>query len=81
MALPGETILLGARGTCPDCGVTPVMNCYQSFAGWYVGTYCDCGPYSRETEYFATREEAEHELESIVSTGDGPHVRTTEYTG
>lgn len=31
-------------------------------AGYYLGTYCKCGPYSRETDYMKTRKEAEEAL-------------------
>ena len=27
-------------------------------AAWYVGTQCKCGPYTRETDYFGTENEA-----------------------
>jgi len=47
--LPGETIRSGAPSTCPDCGVTPLLGVYKSGAGYYIGTYCNCGPYSRES--------------------------------
>ena len=61
MALPGETIANGAPSTCPDCGVTPVLAVYETSA-FYVGTYCHCGPYSRESGYYKTREAAENAL-------------------
>lgn len=35
-----------------------------SFAGHYVGTECDCGPYSRESGYYKLREDAEKALET-----------------
>ena len=28
-------------------------------AGYYIGTWCGCGPYSRESGYYRTREDAE----------------------
>lgn len=64
MALPGETLASGAPPTCEDCGVTVELGVYRSAAGWYVGTYCDCGPYSRESEYAGTEEEAQGWLEN-----------------
>lgn len=64
MVMPGETILTGAPETCPDCGVTPGMKVYESPAGFYIGTFCACGPYSRESEYYPDREAAERALES-----------------
>lgn len=62
--IPGETILTGADPTCDDCGVTPVFGVYHSGAGYYVGTYCNCGPYSRESSYYRTHELAEQALKS-----------------
>ncbi len=57
MAGPGETITLGASPTCETCGCTPTFQPCKSNAGWYVGTYCACGPYSRESTYYRTKEE------------------------
>lgn len=54
MVMPRETILLGADKTCPDCKVTLKMNIYWSPAGYYIGTFCNCGPYSRESSYYST---------------------------
>jgi hypothetical protein len=61
--IPGETISTGAPATCEDCGVTPELKVHKSPAGFYIGTYCNCGPYSRESGYYMTREEAEKALE------------------
>lgn len=60
---PGETIATGASPTCSDCGVTPKLQVCSSPAGYYIGTYCDCGPYSRETAYYRTRDEAQADLD------------------
>lgn len=62
--IPGETIATGAATTCPDCKVTPHLDVCRSAAGYYVGTYCDCGPYSRESDYYPTWEAAKAALES-----------------
>lgn len=64
--IPGETILSGASPTCPDCGVTPELGVYSTPAGYYVGTYCNCGPYSRESDYYRTRAEAEVALQTFT---------------
>ncbi len=59
--LPGETILSGANPDC--CGETLPFKVCQSAAGFYIGTFCDnCGPYSRESGYFPTREAAQTAL-------------------
>lgn len=64
MTLPGETIATGASKTCEDCGVTPELDVYQTPAGHYVGTFCKCGPYSRESGYYKTRKAAQEALDS-----------------
>lgn len=56
--IPGETIASGAPETCPDCKVTPSLKVLRSHAGYYIGTFCNCGPYSREPEYFRSEEDA-----------------------
>ena len=61
--LPGETIASGAPSTCPDCKKELKLEVLMSNAGYYIGTWCDCGPYSRESGYFRTRELAEKALE------------------
>ena len=63
MVLPKETISRGAPSTCPDCGVKLELQVMRTCA-YYIGTQCECGPYSRETDYFTTRAEAEHALEN-----------------
>jgi hypothetical protein len=62
MALPLETLALGANPTCSDCKVTVKLEVHQSSAGYYIGSYCDCGPYSRESGYYPTRDKAEAAL-------------------
>lgn len=60
MTLPGETIATGAARTCPNCGITPKLKVCWSAAGHYIGTWCNCGPYSRESyDYYPTYETAE----------------------
>jgi hypothetical protein len=64
MALPGETIRSGADPTCEDCGVTVTLQVCSSNAGYYLGTWCNCGPYSRESDYYPTREAAQLALDT-----------------
>jgi len=64
MSLPGETIGSGAAPRCGDCGKMPRLDVYLSGAGYYIGTYCDCGPYTRESDYYPTRELAQAALEA-----------------
>jgi len=62
--LPGETILSGASPVCSECGTKLQMQVCRSAAGFYIGTICKCGPYSRESDYFRTRETAQEELDN-----------------
>lgn len=64
MVMHGETLATGASPTCPDCGVEVKLQVLRSQAGYYVGTQCHCGPYSRESGYYRTAEEAERDLKS-----------------
>jgi hypothetical protein len=58
----GETIATGAPDKC--CGQVLKLEVLRSGAGYYVGTFCpECGPYSRESGYFRTREEAQTALD------------------
>ena len=54
--LPGETIASGAPSACPDCAAQLQLEVLQSAAGFYIGTRCNCGPYSRESGYFKSRD-------------------------
>lgn len=78
MTLPGETILTGAPTTCPDCGVTLEFQVCNSAAGYYIGTFCNCGPYTRESGYFPSWELANAALE-MWGKGEYPNARTTEF--
>jgi len=60
--LEGETILNGTNPTC--CDKVLEFQVLNTPAGYYVGTFCDtCGPYSRETGYFPTMEDAQKVLD------------------
>jgi hypothetical protein len=60
--LPGETVQSGAPLICPDCKAKVKLGVYHSAAGYYVGYYCACGPYSRESGYYKTYESAHKAL-------------------
>ena len=80
MALEGE--LEGLNGTaCVDCDASLVLTVCRSSAGFYLGSWCTCcGPYSRETGYFATRKEAKAALDAYLEEGEKPeNIRTTEW--
>ena len=59
----GETIATGAPSSCGDCGKEMRIEVLRSAAGYYIGTFCHCGPYSRESGYYGTKPEAEKALQ------------------
>ena len=48
--------------TCTDCNKPLTLTVCESAAGFYIGRWCDCGPYSRESGYYPTREAAQADL-------------------
>lgn len=45
----------------------PPLQVCESNAGHYVGRFCEyCGPYSRESDYYKTSQEADSALKSGV---------------
>ena len=56
--LPVETIASGAPSTCARCFKEVESEVLCSAAGYYIGTICACGPYSRESGYYRTEEDA-----------------------
>ena len=55
---PGETVI-----KCDDCDELMVISPCQSAAGYYIGFWCNsCGPYSRESGYYSSHQEAEKAL-------------------
>ena len=62
--LPGETIANGAPSTCPECRTELGNQVLRSAAGFYIGTRCECGPYSRESGYYRTEQEAQRALDT-----------------
>jgi hypothetical protein len=71
--LAGETISSGASETCNDCKVKVKLQVCRSAAGWYIGTWCGCGPYSRESDYMS-EEEAEHLLKILTKGNNNVEV-------
>ena len=63
--MPGPTDTIPARHEpgCATCQARPEPDIYRSGAGFYVGRWCRCGPFSRDSEYYQTREEAVKALE------------------
>jgi len=56
--IPGETLATGADNPCPDCGKLMELEVLFSGGGYYIGTQCNCGPYSRESVYIRKLEDA-----------------------
>ena len=63
MVMVGETIATGAPDVCPHCKTKLVVKVMCSNQ-WYIGTECQCGPYSRESMYYRTLKAAEDALKS-----------------
>jgi hypothetical protein len=60
----GETIRTGAPEICPTCLWRPDFEVHSSSAGYYIGTYCQCGPYTRESHYYRSAEDAQDDLDN-----------------
>jgi len=60
--MQGETISSGAANPCSECGVEMKLRVLESGAGYYIGTWCNCGPYSRESGYYRSFGEAANAL-------------------
>jgi hypothetical protein len=58
MTLERETIAAGAAPRCGDCGAMPALRVHRSGAGFYIGSWCRCGPCSRESGDYPTRADA-----------------------
>jgi hypothetical protein len=63
--MEGETLASGAPTKCPDCGISITLTVCHSQAGYYVGAWCKCGPYCRETGYYPTHEKAKAVLDDL----------------
>lgn len=66
MVMPKETVHLGAPIKCDNTGCPTAKGprVCRSAAGFYIGYTCKmCGPYSRESGYYATAEAAKRDLE------------------
>jgi hypothetical protein len=70
MALPSECAN-ETQTVCVECGTTIDLRILCSAAGYYIGFFCpECGPYSRESGYFHSRDEAE----TAFDLGDSAHI-------
>ena len=58
MALKNESVK-DMRTVCINCGTPLNIQVLSSTAGFYIGFHCShCGPYSRESGYYPSWEEA-----------------------
>ena len=74
--LLGETVRSGASETCRTCKIKTENEVCLSYAGYYIGRMCNCGPYSRESHYYPSRKTADEALATGLIKW-----RTDEYTG
>jgi predicted RNA-binding Zn-ribbon protein involved in translation (DUF1610 family) len=64
MALPGECVN-ATQTVCYECQAVLDIEVLSSAAGYYIGFLCpNCGPYSRESGYYRSREDAQRALDS-----------------
>jgi len=61
--IEGETLAAGASEVCLECGEHVELGVHLSGAGFYIGTRCLCGPYTRESGYYRSEAEAQNALE------------------
>lgn len=57
-----KTFRLEVGSHCHTCNSNLVPRVMYSRAGYYVGTACKCGPFSRESDYYNTEAEAQEAL-------------------
>lgn len=55
---PGESNLNGPK-VCEDCHQSLETRVCRSQAGYYLGSWCNCGPNSRDSGYFDSKDEAD----------------------
>jgi RNase P subunit RPR2 len=52
------------KTVCTGCNATLTIKVLSSAAGHYIGFFCsECGPYSRESGYYKSRDKAEDALQ------------------
>lgn len=81
MVMNGETIRNGAPSVCPECATELALEVHLSGGGYYVGTWCQCGPYSRESEYYSTREQAQSALDNDLVAWRFPKYHKVQVSG
>ena len=83
MAIEGELNGLHPSVKCSECGTDLPLSVCHSMAGYYLGYECHtCGPYSRETDYFRTEDEAAYAFLLWRDLNVEPkNIRDTRYHG
>ena len=81
MAMQGECICTGAPRICPKCKTEAQYDLafLPRSRSVYIASYCRCGQYSRETEYFDTVQEGLENLELLKQTGNCAKLRNTNF--
>ena len=65
MLLPKESVRSKAIDDCDECSGPLEFRICSSLAGYYVGIFCgDRGPYTRESEYYRSKQDLERDLRS-----------------
>jgi len=54
---------------CSDCYHRLELEVLKSAAGYYLGSWCECGPHSRESGYYSSEAFAGLALEIRFNTG------------
>lgn len=62
--LKNETLGKNHNRTCIQCEQKLENEVLMSAAGYYIGTSCLCGPYSRESGYYRSYQDAQKDLNS-----------------
>ena len=62
-----EKIIDGITPVCDDCSDAMPLRVLRSAAGYYLGRGCSCGPYCRESGYFASRDCVEEFFYSVLA--------------
>ena len=57
-----DTIPARAERGCATCQTRPEPDVFRSGGGFYVGRWCRCGPFSRDSDYYEERPDAARAL-------------------
>lgn len=57
---------------CPDCGEERKLCVLRETRGYYIGTRCACGPYSRRSGFYQRESDANAKLAGDEDAGRIP---------